>query len=167
VRREMKGLIAYSFALTEHEPNRCNRRLAEAVRRIVKEEDGEVVVVAQWEITRALRPDEYALSVELPADGSYLGSEEVTEAAARLFREKGIKEVIPVAQPFLQLSKCKKLIKAAGFRVVKRDVGKIGFEPGSLQWWTRSKAALFVYALMQIPKVFIHPKIKKSRRTRA
>jgi hypothetical protein len=160
----MKGLIAYSFALTEHEPNRCNRKLAEAVRRIVKEEDGKVVVVAQWEIARALERDEYALSVELPDDGSYLGSEEVTEAAARLFREKGITEVIPVAQPFLQLSKCKKLIKAAGFRVVKRDVGRIGFEPRSLQWWTRSRAALFVYALMQIPKVFIHPKTKTPRR---
>lgn len=160
----MKGLIAYSFALTRDEPNRCNRALAEEVRRIVAAEKDPVTVVAQWEIARALREGEYVHSVELPKDGSYLGSEAVTAEAARIFREKGVTHVIPVAQPFLQLPKVKTLVKKAGFRVLPRKVHRIGFEPKSLQWWTRGPILLLIYALMQIPKVFIHPGIAKKNR---
>jgi hypothetical protein len=50
----MKGLVVFSFALRAavEEPNPCNVRLANVVRRIVKREVDQVVVVAQWEVAR-------------------------------------------------------------------------------------------------------------------
>lgn len=149
----MKGLVAFAFALRreDQEPNPCNVRIAEAVERIVASESEPVVVVAQWEPARKLRQDgcEPAHVVELRADGSYLDSQGVWDEAKRVFEAQGITEVIPVAQPFLQSHAIQQMIKADGYKVVKRPVGWIGFDdnPANTQPWTRSPWALLKYAV--------------------
>ncbi len=148
----MKGLVAFSFALRaiEQEPNPCNRRLAQSVMNIVATEKDEVVVVSQWEISRQLRAhgQRPAGSVELRPDG-YLDSDMVWGSARKVFEQLGIREVIPVAQPVLQMTKVKRLIKSDGFVVLERPVGTIGFDGESTQWWTRGPLRLLLYAMLQ------------------
>lgn len=150
---EKIGLVAFSFALrdVDREPNPCNIRLAKAVERIIQSEYREVVAITQWEITRQLKRDGcmVAHSVELRKDGKYLDSEGVWEEAKEIFRRMGITEVIPVAQPFLQMIKIKAMIQADGFEVIDREIGRIGFDKESNQPWTRGPIQLFVYALRQ------------------
>ena len=80
----MLGLVVFPFALREkaEEPNPCNIRLAEAVKRIVEDEPEEIIIVAQWEVARALESMNVAVEhiVELREDGSYLDSEEIGRA---------------------------------------------------------------------------------------
>jgi hypothetical protein len=149
----VKGLVAFSFALraVEEEPNPCNVRLAETVLRIIAAEKDEIVVVSQWEVSRHLRTNghEPLCSVELRPDGEYLDSDAVWVTARKVFELNGISEVIPVAQPVLQMTKVKRLIKADGFVVIERPVGMVGFDRQSTQWWTRGPLRLILYAILQ------------------
>jgi hypothetical protein len=147
----MIGLVVFSFALRHQEPSPCNIRLAKSVERIAATE--QLTIAAQWEVARALRADGFTvtISVEPPADGSYLGSEEVWEEAKALFDTLGITEVIPVANPFLHLWKVRKLIEDDGFTVINKRVGWIGFDssPQNIQWWCRGPLRLTLYAIRQ------------------
>ena len=149
----VRGLVAFSFALRaiEDEPNPCNRRLAQSVMKIVATENEEIVVVTQWEISRQLRTRGHdpVCSVEIRSDGHYLDSDTVWRTARTVFDDRGIREVIPVAQPILQMAKVRRLIKSDGFVVVKRPVGAIGFDRQSTQWWTRGPLRLLLYAVLQ------------------
>lgn len=146
----MKGMIVYSFASCAAEPNPCNIRLARAAERIIDTENERLCLVVQWEIWQAIRTGLAAYIVQEHREGNYLDSEEVTAQAAEIFRSKGIKEVIPVAQPFLLLPKCRWLIRQAGFNPVRRRIGWIGFYHRSKQWWTRGPIRLLVYAALQL-----------------
>jgi len=89
-----------------------------------------------------------SLSVErLPNE--YSDSEDVMIAAKVLLEKQGIGEVIPVAQSFLHIIKCRKLIKNSGFIISNRPIKKIGFDSKSDQQWTRSPLRLVVYAIKQ------------------
>jgi hypothetical protein len=149
----MKGLVAFSFALRaiEDEPNPCNRRLAQSVMGIVATEKDDILVVSQWEVSRQLRANghEPECSVELRPDGSYLDSDIVWDTARKVFERHGISEVIPIAQPILQMTKVKRLIKSDGFVVIERPIGAIGFDAQSTQWWTRGLLRLLLYAVLQ------------------
>ena len=81
--------------------------------------------------------------------GAYLDSEEVMTQAAKELREHEITEVIPVANPFLHLAKCRTLVRKEGFTPLKRKIGRIDFYRESLQWWTRSPFQLLLYAVFQ------------------
>ncbi|OGD32578.1 hypothetical protein A3C91_01760 [Candidatus Azambacteria bacterium RIFCSPHIGHO2_02_FULL_52_12] len=147
------GLIAYSFALRETEPNPCDVRLAQAVERIVKEEvekGNEVIVIAQWEVALALSIEPALVVREHRQKGAYLDSEEVTSQAIPIFEGYRITEVIPVANPFLHLFKCRKLVRSAGLTPLRRRIGWIGFDKDSLQWYTRGPAHLLVYTALQV-----------------
>lgn len=143
------GIVAFSFANRgpEAEPNPCNVRLAEVVRRWASPG---AVIVAQWEVARSLRAEGIDVDhvVEPPRDGSYLDSDAVWLAARRVFHDRGVIQVIPVAQPFLQRAKVKEFIRRDGFEVVARPVGWIGFDRSrrNLQWWTRGPLRLVVYS---------------------
>ena len=151
----MKGLVAFSFALGEQETNPCNVRLARATLRIWAREDERVIVVSQWEIAKEIQscgpgygiPIDHV--VEKHREGRYLDSGEVMVQAAEVFRAYGVTEVIPVAQRGLHMMKCRKLVKAAGFTPVKRKIGRVGFYPEPLQWWTRGPIRLCIYAVLQ------------------
>lgn len=143
------GMVAFSFALREHEPNPCNIRLAKAVERIV---DGEhtKTVVAQWEVALQLATDRYPVALTVDPSGvGYLDSEGVWEAAKEYFLKHGITTVIPVAQPFLQMAKVKQMIRRDGFEVIRRPVGWVGFDNMSTQPWTRGPLRLLAYAVKQ------------------
>jgi hypothetical protein len=148
----VKGLVVFSFALRgeNREPNPCNVRLAAAVEHIIRHENDRVLVVAQWEVARAL-PGWICVTqvVEPYTDGSYLDSEGVWTKAAEAFEAAGVEVVIPVAQPFLHLTKIKQLVRQSGFKLDKRHIGWIGFDKQSLQWWTRGPVRTLVYALLQ------------------
>lgn len=149
------GVVAFSFAYRgpDGEPNPCNVRLAKAVERTLDAVTADVVLVAQWEVSRVLRRTSISVdhTVEQPADGSYLSSEQVWAEARDLFRAKGVQTVVPVAAPFLQMFKVKNLIRAAGFRVETHRIGHVGFDRSrlNLQWWTRGPVRLVLYALLQ------------------
>lgn len=149
----MKGIVVFSFGLREEasEPNPCNVRLGKAAERIIAAER-EAVIVSQWEVSRYLCAIgcEPQLTVNLREDGAYLDSEGVWAEARHLFDELGITEVMPVAQPFLQMRKVRKMIAASGFTVVMRPIGWIGFDGQSSQWWTRGPASLILYAIRQM-----------------
>lgn len=144
------GLVAFSFGLSSHEPSRCNTRLSRAVRRIVNNEKGEVIVVVQWEIALSLASLSITNVVERHRRKDiYLDSDEVMAQAAKVFREHGITRVIPVANQFLHLRKCRDLVIKAGFVPEMREFMKIGFYKESLQWWTRGPLRLLFYAVLQ------------------
>ncbi len=146
----MKGMVAYSFALGPKEPNICNQRLARAAERIIQQEEEPILLVSQWEISRAFSPKiRPALIVEKHRESAYLDSKEVTSQAAEIFRRYNITEVIPVAQSFFHIYKCIKLIRQEGFRPVRRRIGWIGFYRQSFQWYTRGPIRLFIYAVLQ------------------
>jgi hypothetical protein len=146
------GLAVFSFALRNEslEPNPCNIRLGNEVAKILRVER-DVLVASQWEVARWLEaigitPDVVS---ELRPEGEYLDSQGVWDDAKKAFEAKGITEVIPVAQPFLQLGSVKKMIRSDGFSIIKHKVGKIGFDNDeeNTQPWTRSSTALLSYAV--------------------
>jgi hypothetical protein len=147
-------LIAFSFALSLNEPNPCNVRIAEIVKRIVEEIERAgcaVVIVAQWEVAMAL--DALGIPVAhvvFPVlENRYFNSKDVVEGALEYLRRCGVKieYAIPVAQWGLHLWLCRRLMRAAGFKVLNHRIGKVGFYKKSLQPWTRSPVHLLWYAV--------------------
>ena len=147
------GLVAFSFAARAEpeEPNPCNVRLAHAVDRIVSAQKETVVLVAQWEIARALRRSRPFHVVGPRPDGRYLDSADVWNDASPLLRKAGVTRVIPVAHPVLHRAKVSRLIRRDGFEVLPEPIGHIGFDrsPRNTQWWTRGPIRLCVYAVLQ------------------
>jgi hypothetical protein len=157
------GLVAFSFGQREDEKNDpclSNIDLAEAVGKIVSCEAEKIVVVAQWEIAKVLlqsasvneqmewlEPD--FIVHHHRVEGEYLDSDEVMAQAALYLHKRGVTAVIPVAHPFLHLTKCKQLVREAGFALAERKIGRVRFDKLSVQPWTRGRAPLLVYALKQ------------------
>ena len=148
---EKIGIVAYSFGLSEVEPNSANRSLAFETEKIRRSYPGSVLV-AQWEIALGLEdlgitPDRI---VNLSDDGTYLGTEDVWEEAVDEFESQGVTDVIAVAHPFLHIIKARRLVKRSGiFNLVEEKIANPGFPENSLQWWTRGPAQLIVYTAMQ------------------
>lgn len=146
------GLVAFSFGLRWEEPSICNRRLAIEVWRIVLEEEKRgycVLVVAQWEVAAALKklPVPLAYIVERHhITGAYLDSREVMAQAADVFGQYSVREVVPVANPFVHLRYCRSLVREYGFIPMERVIRRIGFDKDSLQWWTRGPVRYAAYA---------------------
>jgi hypothetical protein len=117
-------------------------------------EDGRAVVVAQWEIARALETRGVAVDrvVGPRADRGYLGSEEVWADAKSLLQDRGISNVVLVAQPFLHLPKVARLARLDAFAVIPFKVDAVGFDNTSenTQWWTRGPIRLAAYAILQM-----------------
>lgn len=152
----MKGIIVFSFAWRENSHSPCNVRLAKAAKRIIDGANGTVVVVAQRSTAATLRELGIPVAHVVEKRPGYESSEEVVRQAARIFWERGVKEeIIPVAQPFLQLTKCIQLVRKAGFRTPSfwklcRMIGWIGFDRQSAQPWTRGPVRLVFYTFRQM-----------------
>lgn len=151
----MKGMIVFSFALRDKEPNPCNVRLAKAAKRILDKSGEPVMIVARRATALALQKIGVPAVHVIQKRPGYEGSEGMVQQAALVFWIKGVKEVIPVAQPFLQLTKCIQLVRRGGFKTPSfwelcRLIGWIGFDPESKQPWTRGPARLAFYAIRQI-----------------
>ncbi len=150
----MKGMIVYSWAWRKGEDSPCNVRLALAAKRIAEAQSEPVVIHAQRTTAKVLRE----LGVECYATDrqpGYEGSEEPNCQATKLFKEMGITEVIPVANPFVHLIKCISLVKAEGFKTPSflslcQMIGWIGFDRKSVQPQTRGPIRLFLYTVAQI-----------------
>lgn len=154
-------MIVYAYALRRVEPNPCNVRLAKAAKRIIAAGGEPFIVVAQRSVGLALAQ----LGIDailMPKGVGYEGSEQVTDFADQVFREHGIKEVVPVAQTFLQINKCIALVKKAGFKTwptfkLMRAIGWIGFDPESIQPGTRGLIRQVVYTFRQILLGYRYP----------
>ena len=148
-----RGIVAFSFAQENVEPNPCNCRLAEAVERIAEAEIDEPVIVSQWEISIKLLKDgiKVAHVVEPFLDGSYLGSEDVWAEARLYFAHLEIEEVIIVANPFIHAYVIERMVRKNGFMVCQQydpTIGRIGFDSESTQWWTRGPFRFMLYAAL-------------------
>lgn len=150
----LKGIVAFSFALRDEklEPNPCNQKLGDIVNSIYIQNRNVTNVVAQWEIARHLKNLGFKLPlhiVDLNEDGSYLDSRTVWNKAKEIFKLNGINEIIPVAQPFIQLGHIKRMIKKDGFTIVDWPIEKIGYDnsPLNTQPWTINALALLLYAI--------------------
>jgi len=115
---------------------------------------GLYVVVAQRTVALILEELGVRCHVVKKRSG-YEGSEEVTRQAAEIFRDLEMEEVVPVAQPVLQLIKCAGLIRKAGFAIpsfwrLVWMIGWIGFDKRSVQPWTRDPFRLVWYTARQI-----------------
>ena len=150
----MKGIIVYSFAWRKVGHSRCNVRLAEAAKRIAQAQHEPVLIIAQRSTAKVLQ--ELGIPCEIVQKRTgYEGSEEVTLQAADLFRRHNITAVIPVAQPFLQLTKCIQLVRRQGFttpslRTLLPMIGWIGFDQLSVQPATRGVYHLVFYTARQV-----------------
>ena len=122
------GLIAFSYGLEAVEPSICNRTLAANVVDIWDKEPENVLVVAQWEVALAL-PSSFDAHVVRPRYDGYLSSRDVVEEAKNYFKTRGVTNVIPVAQPFLQLRAVCGHLAAAGLKVERRPLRRIGHNP--------------------------------------
>ena len=151
----MKGMIVFSFAWRRDGQSLCNVRLAQAAQRIIDGTNEEVVVVAQRTTAAVLRRLRISVTHVIEKRPGYEGSEEVVRQAAVIFGRQGVREVIPVAQPILQLTKCIQLVRKAGFRTPSfwklcRMIGWIGFDRKSVQPWTRGPVRLVLYTMRQM-----------------
>ena len=151
----MKGMIVYSFGWRRKDYGPCNVLLAMAAKRIIQDEKEQVLVFAQRSIAVILKEFGVKCDVSQKQAGGYEGSEEPTRQACEIFQKRNIKEVIPVAQPFLHLTKCIRLIRKQGLTTISyyklaRKIGWIGFDSLSVQPATRSPFKLLFYAVRQI-----------------
>jgi hypothetical protein len=164
--RPVVGIVAFSFGTrgAELEPSPCNERLAQAVATVASMVKIPSVIVAQWEVARALE----ALGIEHCAVGSgqesYLETETVWKSAENTFQRAGVTHVIPVAQPFLHLFAVRRLISQSGHFVLwSLPIASIGWDRTHLnrQWWTRSPARFLFYAMLRLARL---PGIDNIRR---
>lgn len=113
-----------------------------------------LVIVAQREIGHSFG-ESHATERIIPnliisrhrTPGAYLDPEEIIAQAAEFFRREGVTIVIPVAHRFFRLAESERLIKQAGFEVLRMSelIGKIGFDPKSKHWSTRGFLRLAYY----------------------
>lgn len=144
-------MIVYSFAWRKKGHSPCNVRLAVAAKRIIEIQEEPVLVFAQRSTALVLKE----LGVEcfiVQKRPGYEDSKEVTRQAIELFQKKSIKEVIPVAQPCFQLTKCIQLVRREGFETISflklaRMIGWIGFDWLSIQPYTRDPIRLLFYTI--------------------
>ncbi|MDD5342513.1 MAG: hypothetical protein PHI73_04245 [Patescibacteria group bacterium] len=165
----MHGLVAFSFGMRGEKAGPClsNVDLAREVERIVQEVGDGIAVVVQHEIGSLLnftgrKPTKLHLVTHHRRPGVYLDSEEVMAQADVFFQELGdnppgipvVRNIFVVAQPFLHLTKCRRLAEQAGYVILSWSMSRIRFDRQSTQRWTRSWYQLLWYAIKQ--KLFGH-----------
>jgi len=152
---QARGIVAFSFGKRPEaeEPNPSNRVLAETVVRVARTSPRDVVV-AQWEVARGVTEGGTHIDVTVnpPADGSYLSTDDVWAVARERFRRDGIEVVTPVAHPFLHLGMTKRMIEADGFRVASADMPSVPFDNSdhNTQWWTKGRVRLIAYSVARV-----------------
>lgn len=148
--KEKVGIIAFSWGFGGR-VDPCNERLARAAQRAVwlLSEHGYVsIVVAQIEVSQYLSDVEHVVRQSINT-GAYLGTEEVAYQAADVFVRRGVQRVIVIANPFLHLRKCMRLMRAMDFEVIPFTVGRIGFNSYDRQWFPRGPLRTIAYAIAQ------------------
>jgi predicted aspartyl protease len=150
------AIVVFSFTSREEEPGPCNIRLAKNVERIYDElidEGFTVYIVAQWEVALQLEADGFHVNhVVHPQKGIYLDTDGVWEETREMvLKPESIEEITPVAHSWLQIIRVKLLIKRDGFRIIKKKIGKIGFDrsPLNLQPWTKGPVRALIYAVVK------------------
>ncbi|PIZ98298.1 MAG: hypothetical protein COX77_05010 [Candidatus Komeilibacteria bacterium CG_4_10_14_0_2_um_filter_37_10] len=149
------GIVAFSFGYQIDNPGPSNKVLASVVQSTIRQinhsnDQQLVAVVLQHEINSCFQKSPATLVVTRHTrPRQYLNSGEVVSQADGHFSTRKVELVYVIAQPFLHLSKCKKLVRFAGYELAKYKFAKVPFDPHSVQWWTRSKWQLLIYALLQ------------------
>ena len=153
------GIVALSFAKRVEEPNPVNIRLASITDDIIDDnqlDNNVVVVVAQWEIARALigQPDLVVNPEDATIKGNgkrYLDSQDVLDKAFEEFRLQSITDVIVVANNFIHRGVVESMVRKAGFNVLHEDIRSVGFDRSSenLQWWCKGPIRFMTYLGIQ------------------
>jgi len=158
------GVVALSFAKRseQDEPGPVNKRLARAVTAIIDELNAggeDVALVTQWEIAKQLtrdgEPVGFVVNEKFASTTSgnqrYLSSSDILEVAYDLFRMTDVHDVVVVANPFIHLQVARKMVKSAGFTIMKAKLPWVGFDPSkqNLQWWTKGPVRFVSYLAVQ------------------
>ena len=153
------GIVALSFAKRDKEPNPVNRRLAGITDEIIEkyQDDSKMlVVVAQWEIARALveQPDIIVHPENATTKGNgkrYLDSQDVLDKAFEEFRLQAVSDVVVVANNFIHRGVVESMVRKAGFTVLKENIRSVGFDRSSqnLQWWCKGPIRFMTYLGIQ------------------
>ncbi|MEI7513617.1 MAG: hypothetical protein WCJ74_03290 [bacterium] len=146
----MKVVFACSFG-----SGRANFRLAEAAERIVTKEETKCVIIAQWEVARELEKQNIPILhvVEPNTSGAYLDTIDVWNEAKICLALYDAVEIIIVAQPFIHGIYIERMIEKDGYQVCHkydREIGRIGFDSESQQWWTRGPLRMILYVLLSV-----------------
>lgn len=160
------GIVGLSFGKHAVEPNPINQKLAEDLDRQAKHMvfvDGHFagekpVVIAQWEIAKASTYDDMTVVDQRDATNvdrggkSYLDSQDVLNVAFAEWRAKRVTDVIVIAHPFLHKPAVEKMVRQAGFNVIKHRVPFPGFDnsPDALQWWCKGPIRFVAYLVIQV-----------------
>lgn len=157
---DIVGIIAFSFAKRDKEPNPVNVRLAFNTDLVDDElQSGGVwtVVVAQWEIARALSTAPHTIvsidDATPKADGKiYLDSKDVLNKAIKVFEGYRITDVIVVANNFLHRRIVESMARKAGYTIMKAKMPAVGFDPSplNLQWWCKGPVRFVTYLGVQV-----------------
>lgn len=148
------ALVAFSFSAYA-DPDvsgPCNERLADEVVRIARESEPDWVV-AQREVAQALKKRGVKVDHVVTGSGDlYLDCEAVWKESREWLKAKPISTITPIAQPFLQLRKVRHLIRKDGFALGAPKIRPVGFDDSTanVQWWTKGRARLVVYAALQL-----------------
>jgi hypothetical protein len=146
------GIVAFSFGLRppEQEPNPSNVALARVVQQVARQSARTSLVVAQWEVALQLAADGVAVDAAISGhDTRYLDTGEVWRQARAVLEAGGVREVVPVAQPYLHLGFVRRMVRRDGFVIVEPPPATIPFDrdDANQQWWTKGRARLFVYGV--------------------
>ena len=159
------GVVALSFAKRSErdEPGPVNINIADAAEAIIDELtlSGETVfVVSQWEPALRLEIRGYpAGRVVTPQDASikpggkrYLDTGDVVRVADPLFKYQEVEDVVVVANSFIHLWLAQRMVRKAGFNVIKTKMPWVGFDPSpeNLQWWTKGPVRFITYLGIQV-----------------
>lgn len=146
------GLIAFSFGLRKHEPNPCNLLLSGNVDRIIKKKGENIIIISQWEVACGLWFTPEKTIWEHTTKGQYLDSKEIMIQAIPEFQKNGVTDVIVVAQKFIHLPYCKKIVRKAGYNIIPERIEWIGFDnnPLQTQWWCKGPIRLLLYTILKV-----------------
>jgi hypothetical protein len=156
-------LVAFSFvheALYEERQSKCNWRLADSVLRVIsailKDGKGPVMVIAEDEIYQALLKipfkSEHLVGVN-PYQTMYMGSEGVWDYARNyVLEDRGITELVFVANPIYHLAFVKRFPLAEGYKINSRyekRIKRVGYDRTALNRWARGPIRLRLHAIRQ------------------
>lgn len=146
------GIVAFSFGhrLLNQRQSPTNIVLAAEVDRLIDKEpyNQPPLVVAQWEVSCSMDHVNHKIVAERFAQEG-LSSGDVWDEAQYHFRKAEIREVIPVANPFLHLAYVTEMIERDGFQVRRERIKRIGYDPDSTQWWTRDPLRWMAYVALR------------------
>lgn len=142
----MRAIVAYSFGGSVGRPGPSNQTFGRIINSLTSGNEKFIVVVQDFiEHCVDRKPD-----LVTGRDGVYISTEDITDELAPFLRERGIREVLLVAHPFLHWRKCRNLLEDQDLAVERVKTGWIPFDEACENWWVRGPFHLLFYGVLQV-----------------